>query len=143
MFIKVIYLSMFIATHPSIINPIPEPNTTPEKTLFLFLSLIELILAPVPKILCIALITNCIGYINENILIKFLSTNIPSKNHPKIGVTDVKNVSKPILNNLFILFLQFTINYSLFLEINHISYILINCQNILLISWFVLCDNVF
>ena len=48
------------------------------------------------------------GYINENILIKFLSTNIPSKNHPKIGVTDVKNVSKPILNNLFILFLLFT-----------------------------------
>ena len=60
---------MFIAIHPSIINPIPEPNITPEKTLLLFLSLIALILAPVPKTLCIALITNCIGYINENILI--------------------------------------------------------------------------
>ena len=96
------YLSIFIAILPNIINPVPAPNTTPEKMLFLFLSLIALIFAPVPKTLCIAVIINYVGYINENILIRFLSTNIPSKNQPKIGVTEVTNVSKPILNNLFI-----------------------------------------
>ena len=42
------------------------------------------------------------GGLRENILIKFLSTSIPSINHPKIGVNDVSNVSKLILNNLFI-----------------------------------------
>ena len=87
---------------PNIIIPNIVPNTTPENTLSSFLSLIALILAPVPKILFIALITNCIGYISENILIKFLSTKIPSKNQLNIGVTDVTNVSKLILNNLFI-----------------------------------------
>ena len=48
------YLSIFIAILPNIINPVPAPNTTPEKMLFLFLSLIALIFAPVPKTLCIA-----------------------------------------------------------------------------------------
>lgn len=46
---------------PSINAPSNVPNTNPEKTLFLLLSLIALILAPVPNILYIALIINCIG----------------------------------------------------------------------------------
>lgn len=56
-------------------------------------------------------IINRIGYISENIFIKFSSTNIPSRNHPKIGVNDVSNVSKLILNNLFIFY---SISFSIF-----------------------------
>ena len=109
------YLSIFNAIEPNIIIPTTDPNTSPENMLSLFLSLIALILAPVPKILFIAIITNCIGYMSENILIRFLSTKIPSKNHPRIGVTDVNKVSKLILNNLFISHSLFLFNYFFFI----------------------------
>ena len=49
------YLSMFNVIAPNIIIPNTEPTTTPENMASLFLSLIALILAPVPKILFIAL----------------------------------------------------------------------------------------
>ena len=45
------YLSIFNTIAPNIMIPSMDPNTTPENILSLFLSLIALILAPVPKIL--------------------------------------------------------------------------------------------
>ena len=107
MFIKDIYLSIFTTIIPNIIAPIILPISIPEYTLFLLLSLILLTFAPVPKILLIVHIINCIGYIRENILIKFLSTNIPSKNHPKIGVNDVSKSIHFLFHFFFYLFHDF------------------------------------
>ena len=54
-------LSILKTIPPSINAPNSVPNINPEKTLFLLSSLIALILAPVPNILYIVVIINCIG----------------------------------------------------------------------------------
>ena len=78
------------------------PYSIPLFTLFLFLSLMPLMLAPTPNMETIIPIRHCRGYVKVKTFVKSLLIINPIKSHVIIGVNDVINMSNPILNNLFI-----------------------------------------